>query len=793
MRDSNIQKIKVFDIFREWIETMTMHGFPNIFRTKYLTVRIIWIISFLASNGFCFYIITINTINFFKYEVVTTIKVAEKNSIPFPAVTVCNANPFLTEDGLKFVENFLMENNLTDSILDFHKENSTFLYLTYVRYFSVIFSKGKTKDFLKNLSISFEQMFISCLYNFQPCGNNDWIWFYDMDFGNCFRFNTGKDSNEKQIEIKNSTESGKYFGLLVELFVGTPKSENTLSISTGAHIYIDDNFYRPKFGQGFDIALGERTNLAMERIKNEQMSKPYSECLDNLDSIDSFDSEYYKQVIKSNLTYRQSDCIQAYFDSEIYKKCNCVLATNNFDIENINYCDSFEYYNCALEYSRQVVTEIDLSNYKSKFAAICPLECDSVSFRISKSENRYPSESYGNILSKNDKIKGLFGNKSNISNDELRNNVLSVNIFYENLKQTEISQSPRLGLITTTCVLRWGNIINISSLEEIKDIQNLNLVLNGIPISLIVYGLVVFLVGVFGFFSVWTSNRLLLIIHEIIVIIIFLIHIGAIIAILVAWPTIESQFQKELNKTLEDVNNKVDIFNLSELLSLEKQCNSLLEVSKQYDCCGIMSPDDFNFLIRLKCCKVPTPKQGCLDLLVKKTKEYSIAGYRHNYETKYKLNLSIGNQAVPLDPFQTFLGIKFDPKLNFKKLVESLSEKVMSKINLIRRNFIRSQFDNAFIPLSSSTQITDDLQKMQNRILRHIKFFPLKTRITNIHNNLKIDMVATRTKLLLDKFLLKRVEHQQLTKDLECYSTNTSKFRSLYEEFKNVLSQKSNS
>ena len=31
--------------------------------------------------------------------------------------------------------------------------------------------------------------------------------------------------------------------------------------------------------------------------------------------------------------------------------------------------------------------------------------------------------------------------------------------------------------------------------------------------------------------------------------------------------------------------------------------------------------------------------------------------YRHNYETKYKLNLSIGNQAVTLDPFPTLLGI----------------------------------------------------------------------------------------------------------------------------------------
>lgn len=181
-----------------------------------------------------------------------------------------------------------------------------------------------------------------------------------------------------------------------------------------------------------------------------------------------------------------------------------------------------------------------------------------------------------------------------------------------------------LGLIATTCVLRWGNIIDLSSLAELKEIQNVNLVLNGVPIALIVYGCVVCLVGVLGLIGVWTCKKRLLIIHEIIVIAIFLIHIGALIAILVAWPTIEQQFEKELNKTLEDINNKVDIFNFSELLSLQKQCDSLLDVSKRYDCCGIMSPDDFNFLIRLRCCKVPTPKQGCLNLMINKAKEYSI-------------------------------------------------------------------------------------------------------------------------------------------------------------------------
>ncbi|CAF0937120.1 unnamed protein product [Brachionus calyciflorus] len=183
-----------------------------------------------------------------------------------------------------------------------------------------------------------------------------------------------------------------------------------------------------------------------------------------------------------------------------------------------------------------------------------------------------------------------------------------------------------LGLIITTCVLRWGNVINFSILDELKGIQNLNLVLNGLPAALIVYGCLVIVIGLIGFVGVWFSNKCLLILHECVVIIIFLVHLAGIIVVLVSWPNIELQFKKELNKTLDDINNNVDLFNLnfSDLLNLEKQCNLLLDVSTKFDCCGIMSPTDFNFLIRLKCCKVPLPNQGCLNLMIQKTKDYSI-------------------------------------------------------------------------------------------------------------------------------------------------------------------------
>lgn len=167
---------------------------------------------------------------------------------------------------------------------------------------------------------------------------------------------------------------------------------------------------------------------------------------------------------------------------------------------------------------------------------------------------------------------------------------------------------------------------------------------------------------------------------------------------------------------------------------------------------------------------------------------------------------------IPLEPYPIFLGIQFDPKLCFKKLFESLDSKVSSKINLIRRikglrlsnstllcktifkNFIRTQFDYAFIPLSSSTQkILNDVQILQNKILRHIKFFPIKTKVTDIHKALDLDMTYNRSNKILKNYLHNRLNHQQLIQDLNFYSLNSSlhsldpKYITLFKAFDSIL------
>ena len=104
-------------------------------------------------------------------------------------------------------------------------------------------------------------------------------------------------------------------------------------------------------------------------------------------------------------------------------------------------------------------------------------------------------------------------------------------------------------------------------------------------------------------------------------------------------------------------------------------------------------------------------------------------------------------------PHPTFLGIKLDLKLDFKMHLENIRRKIESKQNLIKRLkglklpntyklcadiyrcLIRSVIDYAFIPvLTSTSRISTEIKKIQNKILKTIKFFPIKTPTKSIHN-----------------------------------------------------------
>ena len=133
-----------------------------------------------------------------------------------------------------------------------------------------------------------------------------------------------------------------------------------------------------------------------------------------------------------------------------------------------------------------------------------------------------------------------------------------------------------------------------------------------------------------------------------------------------------------------------------------------------------------------------------------------------------------------MEPNLTFLGIILDPKICFKPHLEQLEKKLVPKINILRRikNFkwanslalnitlykslIRSLFDYCLIILNVGTeQIKSKLQKIQNKILKIIKYFPTKTSIRSIHKVLNLDSIDERTNNLFVKFVKSKTKRMK--------------------------------
>lgn len=200
--------------FLEWVNSITIHSIPNIFRTKFISLKVIWTVAFLISSSLCFYSIVQSVLNYLKYEVNTKIRVIDQQSLVLPAITICNTNPYVTNSSLEYVKRILADNNITD-LADTSNSSlftSSFpsqmnqITLNYIlgKHLVSLNSKDKniTDEMRKSFGLPYEKFFISCFINIIDCNQDEWIWYFDVIYGNCFKYNTGYDSKGNKIPLK---------------------------------------------------------------------------------------------------------------------------------------------------------------------------------------------------------------------------------------------------------------------------------------------------------------------------------------------------------------------------------------------------------------------------------------------------------------------------------------------------------------------------------------------------------------------------------------------------------------
>ena len=232
-------KAAILETLEEGLKLCKIHGVVNIAETKHLPVKLMWIFCVLASTGACSYIIILSIMGYLQYDVVTKMSINVQTSSEFPTVTICNSVPFVTKNSTSF-QSSVLNNPPFSAYLNYTDQNLPIEPLKgLAQYFTNLNGKIQPDEVKKTFGLTLDQMLLSCIHSGKSCTSADFEWYYDLVYGNCFRFNSNFTS------LKRTSNPGKGNGLRIELYVGSVNKVEINQQSTGAHIFVHNITTKP--------------------------------------------------------------------------------------------------------------------------------------------------------------------------------------------------------------------------------------------------------------------------------------------------------------------------------------------------------------------------------------------------------------------------------------------------------------------------------------------------------------------------------------------------------------------
>jgi hypothetical protein len=195
----------LLDTFVQWSSSCDNNCYTKVFEYKSVVARILWLFILCASTFFTFYLIESSIVNYFNYEVVTQIQVNTDTAMTtlFPAVTLCDTNPFKTSVAQDFFYNISVENNIDG--YDGHDLFEIFQVTTLMRMAAANPSYGDENR--KKLGFAVSQISGRCTYNGNVNCIKDLQWYYMFEYGNCVQFNVNETN------LTKAQKPGEQFGI----------------------------------------------------------------------------------------------------------------------------------------------------------------------------------------------------------------------------------------------------------------------------------------------------------------------------------------------------------------------------------------------------------------------------------------------------------------------------------------------------------------------------------------------------------------------------------------------------
>jgi hypothetical protein len=415
--------MKINKITKQILFNSLAQAIIQIINTPYLIIKYFLFLFTFASTGLSFYLIAQSINDYLSYQVITTSRTIYEIPTLFPKISFCNVNWQTTE----FAYNFLELNQQREEV---------------------------DNEIRRKFGHHLDDILLFCLFDYKPCNSSDFVWSYDNNFGNCYTFNSGYDSNGVKTELKKSNFAGPTFGLQLTLYVNFYE-ELTENISyegfeemrggIGAVIRIDNSTYQLDFSQdGIFVPSGFQTDVVINREFNSNLPRPYSNCEIELNSTEyQSNSEYYNLIRNSKYIYTQQLCFtQCVIQKKLIAKYNC---TSSFFISL--------YENNSLDNNCTGETLFDdiIPNYHEyimdECLEFCPLECYETLFRYKISSHELIGDDYILLIKNRSNLKSDFIERP-IDSNTAKESFVRVNIYYGQMSYTLSNESPKMNIIS---------------------------------------------------------------------------------------------------------------------------------------------------------------------------------------------------------------------------------------------------------------------------------------------------------------------------------------------------------
>ena len=419
-------------LFVEWSLASTCQCYPKIFQYKNTYGILIWMVLFLVFTCLTYWFLIFGILDYFEGEVVSKIRVYNEETLIYPVVTICNANPFTTKEAENLLSDFIMDDNLIFKIMDYQesdpnmktfflnalKVQNTKNYGMYKAYYLNDLKK-------KELGLSMESMLRFCYLNGKWCNASDFSWVFSYTYGNCFQFDS--KSNGSQLP-KETKLSGETYGIVLVLGNLVNQNNRSSSISKGLQVFIHNNSYFSSSTEGVYVETGRQTDIAIKKTFTYRAPKPHSECQELTD----FSSKSYDYIMHQNGQYSQKDCLEVCLQNIIIENCKCFYG--GLPILKKGYAPCFMPNETGCFYASYYNNSAKLGN---KCMLECPLECDSISYDLSSSIMDFPDEHFFQDIQRGSELY------KQMSLAEFKKTHVFLNIFFKSKEYLEIRESPK--------------------------------------------------------------------------------------------------------------------------------------------------------------------------------------------------------------------------------------------------------------------------------------------------------------------------------------------------------------